>query len=399
MTTSSTEGDMMTTPLLNHDHGAALDQAAALTARPSAGALDMADRTAAASTLGQAANVAAGAAAFADYRRRKSANTLRGHGAALDHFGRFLVGLAGRVEAAAGDGAALDAGALDQAAAWADLDGAALASTAAAWRGVTWGIVEAWKQSLLQEGYSVATVNNRLSTIRVYAGLASRAGAIPADELTHIAAVAGYGVTEGKRVDERRPRARVGPKKAAAVPLSLDQARRLKATGAPTGQAARDALIMALLLDHGLRVGELAALTVGALDLDAGMMTFYRPKVDKTQTHRLTAAALTAARRYLADRPAGAGPGLWVASDRRGRLLARPMSSRAISKRVGLLGLDVGAAGLSPHDCRHYWASTAAKAGTGVFSLRDAGGWSSVAMPARYVAAADIANEGVILFQ
>ena len=75
------------------------------------------------------------------------------------------------------------------------------------------------------------------------------------------------------------------------------------------------------------------------------------------------------------------------------------MSARALSKRVGLLGVGVEAAGLSPHDCRHYWASTAAAAGTGVFSLRDAGGWSSVAMPARYVAAADIANDGVILYQ
>jgi integrase len=363
--------------------------------RSAGAALDEAGR--AAPTIGQAANAAAGAAAFADYRRRKSANTLRNHDAALNHFARFLAGLAARVEAAAGDVAGAG---LDQAAAWAGLDGAALASTAAAWRGVTWGIVEAWKAAMLQEGYSVGTVNNRLSVVRVYAGLASKAGAIPADDLTHIAAVAGYGSTEGRRVDERRPRARrAGSKKSAAVPLSLDQARRLKAAAAATGQAARDALIMALLLDHGLRLGELAALTVEALDLDAGLMTFYRPKVDKTQVHRLTAATLTAARRYLAMRPAGAGSALWVASDRRGRLSARPMSARAISKRVGLLGLDVGAVGLSPHDCRHYWATTAAAAGTGVFSLRDAGGWSSVAMPARYVEAAAVANEGVILYQ
>ena len=54
----------------------------------------------------------------------------------------------------------------------------------------------------------------------------------------------------------------------------LDQARRLKSAAGPTGQAARDALIMALLLDHRLRVGELAALTVEALDLDQGLMTF-----------------------------------------------------------------------------------------------------------------------------
>ena len=373
------------------------DQALTLLQAADRGALDVADRPA--PTIGQAANAAAGAAALADYRRRKSANSLRTQDAALNLFARFLADLAGRGRAAAA-GAGLDLADLDAAAAaWADLDGAALATSAAAWRGVTWGIVEAWRSALLQEGYSVATVNNRLSTIRVYAGLASKAGAVPVDELTLLKAVGGYGATEGKRLDERRPRARVGPKKAAAVGLTLDQARALKRPADDTGQAARDALIMALLLDHGLRVGELAALTVGALDLDQGLMTFYRPKVDMTQTHRLTAAALTAARRYLTMRPAGAPAGLWVASDRRGRLLARPMSARAISKRVSLLGLDHGAAGLSPHDCRHYWASTAAKSGTGVFSLRDAGGWSSVAMPARYVAAADIANEGVILYQ
>ena len=373
------------------------DQALNLLQAADGGALDVAAR--AAPTVGQAANRAAGAAALADYRRRKSANSLRTQDAALDLFAWFLADLAARGRAAAA-GAGLDLADLDAAAAaWADLDGAALATSAATWRGVTWGIVEAWRSALLQDGYSVATVNNRLSTIRVYAGLASKAGAVPVDELTLLKAVGGYGATEGKRLDERRPRARVGPKKAAAVPLSLDQARQLKRAADDSGQAARDCLIMALLLDHGLRVGELAALTVGALDLDQGLMTFYRPKVDMTQTHRLTAAALTAARRYLAMRPAGAPAGLWVASDRRGRLLPRPMSVRAISARVGLLGLDHGAPGLSPHDCRHYWATSAAKAGTGVFSLRDAGGWSSVAMPARYVEAAAVANEGVRLTQ
>lgn len=340
-------------------------------------ALDLLDGAA---TVGQLANQAAAAWSFIDYRARKSANTLRNHDAALSLFAGFLI----------------DRGA----AAFADLDAAALAGDPAAWHGVTWGIVEGFKLHLLNEGYAVGAVNNRLSTIRVYAKLAGKAGAIPADDLTLILAVGGYGVTEGKRVDERRPRSRrPGAKKSAAVGLTLDQARRLKRPPEGTGQAARDALMMALLLDHGLRLGELAGLTVEALDLDAGLMTFYRPKVDKVQIHRLTADTATAARRYLADRPAAAGPGLWVASDRRGRLLPRPMSERAISKRVGLLGLDVGAVGLSPHDCRHYWATSAAKGGTGVFSLRDAGGWSSMAMPARYVEAGAVANEGVLLYQ
>ena len=354
----------------------------------------------AAVTAGQAANDAAAAWAFADYRGRKSANTLRNHDAALDHLAGFLVNHGAAADALLNmspDQLAAfqrDRGVKDE-----NMTYAVMAIIPAAWHGVTWGLIEGWKVGQLNQGYSIGTVNNRLSAARVYAGLASKAGIIPADELTLIKAVAGYGVTEGKRIDDKRPRSRVGAKKAAAVGLTLDQARRLKQPAGATGQAARDSLIMNLLLDHGLRVGELAGLTVEALDLDAGMMAFYRPKVDKMQTHRLTPDTLTAARRYLAMRPAGAGSSLWVASDRRGRLLARSMSGRAIVKRVNLLGLDVGAAGLSPHDCRHYWATTAAGAGTNILKLRDAGGWSSVAMPARYVEAAAVANDGVILFQ
>jgi len=398
---------MMTTPLLDHDHGAALDQAAALTARPSAG-LDPADRPA--PTIGQAANAAAARAAVADYRRRKSANTLRTQDAALDHFSRFLAGLAGRGRAAAA-AAGLDLSDLDAAAAaWAGLDNRptstddnprplpVLASDLARWHGVTWGIVEAWRTALLQEGYSVATVNNRLSAIRVYAGLASKAGAIPVDELTLVKAVGGYGQGEGVEVDKTRPRSRRDKvKKSAAVKLAADQVARLKRAADDSGQAARDAFIMALLLDQGLRVGELAGLTVEALDLDGGRLTFYRPKVKLEQTHNLTPAALAAARRYLAARPAGAGPGLWVASNRRGGLLPRPMSERAIAARVALLGGGVEAVGLSPHDCRHNWTDAAIEGGTSDIALMDAGGWASRAMIDRYRQRAKIANEGVSL--
>jgi integrase len=80
---------------------------------------------------------------------------------------------------------------------------------------------------------------------------------------------------------------------------------------------------MCILLDHGLRCGEVAALQVSSIDLLAGTLTFYREKVHKTQTHR------------------------------RGK--------------------------------------------TDIKSLQDAGGWTSPAMPLRYVESAAIADEGVTL--
>ena len=40
------------------------------------------------------------------------------------------------------------------------------------WAAVTWGLVKAFVEWMLQEGYAVGSVNVRLSTIRTYARLA-----------------------------------------------------------------------------------------------------------------------------------------------------------------------------------------------------------------------------------
>ena len=79
------------------------------------------------------------------------------------------------------------------------------------------------------------------------------------------------------------------------------------------------------------------------------------------------------------------------------KLTGQGMTDRALTGRVKVLGEIVGLQGLSAHDCRHYWAIQAARAGTPVDRLQDAGGWNSPAMPLRYVEAAKIANQGVRL--
>ena len=118
-----------------------------------------------------------------------------------------------------------------------------------------------------------------------------------------------------------------------------------------------------------------------------------------TQTHKLTKDSLRAAKAYFRhDAPA---LGLVLRGSRKGkdipRLDEQGMSERAITKRVEVLGESVGAVGLSAHDCRHYWATQAARNGTPLDRLQDAGGWNSPAMPLRYVQAAAIANHGVVL--
>ena len=328
--------------------------------------------------IGQVANQVAANYVFADYINRKSIHTIQSQAAALNLFGEYLavVGIPGH-----------------------SADN--LQTDPQAWRGITWGIVEGFVKWCLKEGYAVSTVNNRLSAVKVYAKLAAKAGVIPAEELQLIRVVSGYGSQEGKRINERRPVSRVGHKKAAPVRLTATQAKVLKnQPGTPQGR--RDALLMCLLLDHGLRVGEVVRLEVADFDLERGELRFYRPKVDLEQTHELTGDTWRAARAYFGfDAPAEGR--VLLGRLKNGRLTGRPLSIRAIKKRVAFLGrsqLDIEGGSdteLSPHDCRHYWATDAARNGTDPFRLQEAGGWASLAMPRRYVEAAEVANKGVKL--
>jgi len=73
--------------------------------------------------------------------------------------------------------------------------------------------VEGFVKWLLTQGDSLASINNRMSAVKVYARLAAKAGVIPPTEQALIREVRGYGRTEGKRVDAVREKTRVGIKK------------------------------------------------------------------------------------------------------------------------------------------------------------------------------------------
>lgn len=335
------------------------------------------DTLSALALAGEVADQYARQAVFADYLSRKAANTLRRQRADLALFARYLaaVGVA--------------------------VDGEHLQTTAKAWNGMSAGLVEGFKRWMLQEGYAIASVNVRLSTIKTYVKLAARAAVIDPTTTAQVAAVEGYAHREFKRVDEKRSAAavptRTGAKKSEAVSLTRAQRKALK-DQPQTPQGRRDALLMCLLLDHGLRCGEIAGLTVGAFNLVEGTFTFYRQKVDKVQTHKLTRDSLRAARAYLnLDAPLAADAPLLRGSKKDGELTEARMSERAITKRVNVLGSKVGVIGLSAHDGRHSWATQAARGNTPIDALMQGGGWNSPAMPLRYVETARIANERVTL--
>ncbi len=322
---------------------------------------------------GQAANEAGARHIFEDHTARKADNTIRRKVADLALFETFLQS--------------------------AGIPAVGLYDDPGAWRGVTWGIVEAFRNWQLQQGYAIGSINGRLSTVRTYAKIAARAGAISAEESILIASVQGYANKEAKHIDEQRRadglQTRKGAKKAEAVTIPSDVAEALKAQP-NTPQGRRDALITCLLLDHGLRVSEIAILTRKAFDMKAGTFTFYRPKVNKTQTHELTADTRNAARSYFKHDAPAEGI-LWRKSCKGTGKLSSQMSetsaTRALTKRVELLGRHAGIEGLSAHDARHYAATFEARNGTPVNRLVDMFGWNSPAMAFRYIEAAHIANE------
>ena len=119
---------------------------------------------------GQAANQAAARHRFADYRMRRAEQTVRRQQADLGLFAGFLDGLGIRI--------------------------GQLAEDPEAWRGVTWGLVEAFVKWQLQQGYTISTINVRLSTVKTYARLAMQSGVLDPQEYALMRAVRGYSQSE-----------------------------------------------------------------------------------------------------------------------------------------------------------------------------------------------------------
>ncbi|PKN97543.1 MAG: hypothetical protein CVU43_17160, partial [Chloroflexi bacterium HGW-Chloroflexi-5] len=131
-----------------------------------------------ANLIGERANRAAAASRFLDYRSRRADQTLRRQDSDLLLFREFLA----EVNVITGD----------------------LSHEPAAWRLVTWGLVEAFVKWQISKGYAIQSVNVHLSSIKTYARLAMQAGALLPQEYALIRAVQGYSYREQSRIDSRR---------------------------------------------------------------------------------------------------------------------------------------------------------------------------------------------------
>jgi integrase len=297
----------------------------------------------------------------------------------------------------------------------------AMYSNPEAWRGITWGTVEAFKLWMISEGYSIASINARLSTVRCHASIAAKSGVIRDTEARMIAGVKGFRSSDGRHIDEKRSlagrntrrvsRARMvcrdgSPvttrKKANATDITEDEkARLLDQPDTPQGR--RDKLLLCLLFEHNLRIGEAAILTRKSFDLKKNVLTFDRPKVGlKDEKHFLSPNTRAAAMAYL-EHDAPASGTIWRRSYNSdhplGKSISAKSATKSLARRVELLGRKIGIPNLSPHDGRHWWATNEARHETTPDKMMAGGGWKTPNMAIRYIAREGIANTGTVYGQ
>ena len=101
-------------------------------------------------TVGQLANDYASSNVFNEYQEKMAKNTLKRHKDDIKLFSTFLknVGISK-------DNLLVDC---------------------VEWQDITFGLVEAFKRWQLDQGYAIASINAHLSTVKVYAKLAVKAG-------------------------------------------------------------------------------------------------------------------------------------------------------------------------------------------------------------------------------
>ena len=317
--------------------------------------------------ISQAARPIARQHALRKYHETLTENTLKRHKGDLRVFSKFLE--------AAGE----------------EIEVHSLMYDLTTWEGVNEGLLEGFKDWMLDEGYSIGSVNVRLSTIKKYCEVAAKGGIVEPSDLGLISKVYGYRGKEGRNIDAKRTLTRVGNKKGAPIVLTSEQVEQLLSQ-----DDSRDALLMYLFLRLGFRVGEVAALEIANIDLKAGHIKLYRQKTDIEQTHDLRWGGLELMHKYLAEyQPQGK---LFTGEKKMHAdgTVTVDYTVRAIQKRVKVLGERIGIEHLSPHDCRHDFATRMARKKTHIKDMQDAGGWKSPYMALRYVESSKIANEGVI---
>ena len=143
----------------------------------------------------------------------------------------------------------------------------------------------------------------------------------------------------------------------------------------------RDKAIFMLMLRSGLRVGEVAGLTIGAIEFQKGRLLVYSGKGRKDRVAYMSKDALKALVDYLQHRPKTKIKHVFLVE--RGVYKGQPISVRGIQKRIEYYARKAGIK-ISAHRLRHTMATQMLNAGAELESIQDLLGHEQIKTTQRY---------------
>jgi len=183
----------------------------------------------------------------------------------------------------------------------------------------------------------------------------------------------------GRTLRVRGPRMQRAPVRA----LSARELGRLFAAAEGEGWIdKRNAAILALMAKAGMRVGEVLALELTDIELNArsGWATVRMGKGNKTRRVPLNSDVRQALQAYLAARPTFSTPRLFVSRT------GAPLSARDVQRLVAELARRARIQGKgTPHTLRHTFATRALEKGAEVAAVAAILGHESIATTSRYL--------------
>ncbi len=230
--------------------------------------------------------------------------------------------------------------------------------------------VEAFYAWMLEEGlgdrgYAAASVKNRHDGIRCFFVWAEEEGEVP---------------------DGKNPMRHVRSPKVPQNPPDILREDEIKALldtcNGKTFEDRRDAALITLLYDCGLRLSECAGITLTDIDIADRREVTVLGKGRKERPVPIGANAARAVGRYLRMRRTHrdhALPVLWLG-------VRGPMTPSGIRQTLERRGIEAGIGPVSPHRLRHSFAHAWLVGGGEETDLMRLAGWSSRAMLARYAA-------------
>lgn len=222
--------------------------------------------------------------------------------------------------------------------------------------------VDGFMISLAERGLSAATRNNRYRALKRF-----------------------FSFCEDEQEIDRNPMAKMSPPKVEAKPvpvLTTDEiGALLDTTKDRTFEDLRDAAIIRLMFDTGLRRAELLGLGVEDVDLDEqeAVVTGKGSRIRRCPFGRKTTLALDRYKRARSRHPHAEEPWFWLT--RRGRL-----NESGLSTMLRRRGDAAGVGKVNPHQLRHSFAHAFLERGGNEGDLMRLAGWKSREMLDRYAA-------------